>query len=224
MSLELSLHQVSQCFQEEGKELFQQFSATIRGGSKIACTGASGQGKSSLLKILARLDNPATGSLSWNNQEAADVPITSWRKNIHYVAQHAIMLPGTIEDNLVLPSQLHQFPFHRDAAENLLSKVGLEQLDWKADASQLSGGEQQRLALVRSLLLEPQVLLLDETTASLDEKHTLKVEELLRSWVDEHDRAYIWITHQPDQIHRIANEQWSFKNRIITSKRLEVMV
>jgi len=224
MPLELSLHQVSHRFSDEGKELFHQFTASIREGARIAVTGASGQGKSSLLKILARLELPASGSLSWNKQEASAVPVTSWRKSIHYVAQYPTMFPGTIEDNLKLPSQLHELSFNKDVAEHLLASVGLEQLDWKADASHLSGGQQQRLALVRSLLLEPQVLLLDEITASLDKAHALRVEELLSSWIDEHDRAFVWITHQPDQISRIANEQWSFKDHIISSNRLEVMV
>lgn len=223
MPLELCLHQVSHRFPNEGKDLFHQFTASIREGSRIAVTGASGQGKSSLLKILARLELPTSGSLSWNKQEASAVPVTSWRKSIHYVAQYATMLPGTIEDNLKLPSQLHQLSFNKDAADYLLERVGLEQLDWKADASHLSGGQQQRLALVRSLLLEPQVLLLDEVTASLDHAHAIRVEELLRSWIEEHNRAYVWITHQPDQISRIANEQWSFMDHIISSSRLEVM-
>lgn len=223
MPLKLSLHHVSQRFSDEGKELFQPFTASIREGSRIACTGASGQGKSSLLKILARLDLPASGSLSWNEQQASAIPVTSWRRDIHYVAQHATMLPGSIEDNLKLPSQLHQLPFNRDTAEHLLEKVGLSGLDWKADAHQLSGGEQQRVALVRSLLLEPQVLLLDEVTASLDEAHTNHVEKLLKGWAEERDRAYVWITHQPDQISRIANEQWSFQNHVIASNRVEVM-
>jgi len=222
MPLKLSLHRVSQRFLDEGKELFQPYTASIREGSRIACTGASGQGKSSLLKILARLHLPASGTLSWNDQEATEIPVTNWRRYIHYVAQHATMLSGSIEDNLKLPRQLHQLPFDKDTAEHLLDKVGLSALDWKSDALQLSGGEQQRLALVRSLLLEPQVLLLDEVTASLDEAHTHHVEELLKGWAEERDRAYVWITHQPDQIARIANEQWSFDNHVITSNRVEV--
>lgn len=224
MTFTLQLEKVAQAISRpEGNSLlFHPFSAEINSGSKIACVGASGQGKSSLLKIIARLDIPVAGMLSWNGQNCTSVEITEWRKLIHYVAQAAVMLPGTVADNLMLPGQLHNQPFKRDYADQLLESCGLAHLDWQTSADKLSGGEKQRLALVRSLLLEPKVLLLDEVTSSLDERHAMLVERLLKAWLDESKGAYIWITHQPEQAQRIANELWRFKQHTITVEKAEV--
>lgn len=223
MSFQLTLENISQTIaRAEGTQLlFHPFSAIIEPGSKIACVGASGQGKSSLLKIIARLNNAATGILSWNKEPGSAIDITVWRKTIHYVAQAAVMQPGTVAGNLKLPSSLHSYPFKEDYARHLLTSCGLANLDWQSNAEQLSGGEKQRLALVRSLLLEPKVLLLDEATSALDEQHSLLVEQLLRQWAAENGGAYIWITHQPEQAARIANELWSFKQHTISAQPLQ---
>lgn len=89
---------------------------------------------------------------------------------IAYVAQQAVMLPGTIEDNLKIASTLHKSRFDEGLAREFMKDVGLEHLDWAKQARDLSGGEKQRVALIGSLLLHPVILLLDEITASLDQQ------------------------------------------------------
>lgn len=215
----LELRNISKSFHDDvsEKQLFQNVCANIADGHRICCTGESGQGKTSLLRIIARLDTPSSGQLFWHNVEASQCDVMQWRQQIHYVAQHAVMLPGTVKDNLQLPSLLHGRNFQQQKAEQLMNQCGLHHMDWLTSAESLSGGEKQRLALIRGLLLEPKVLLLDEVTGSLDTHNRNLVESLLLQWVEETNGSFIWISHDPDQVKRVSSEQWYFSQHQVTS-------
>lgn len=131
-----------------------------------------------------------------------------WRKQICYVAQQAVMLPGSVEDNLKVPSQPHQFTYDYQLAERLLAAAKLSEFDPKKDANKLSGGEMQRVALIRSLMLRPAILLLDEVTSSLDVTNTLAIEELLKEWQRSEGTIMIGITHDHKQAERISTRTW----------------
>lgn len=214
----LELRNISKVLQENNAEkpLFQQVNASISAGQRICCTGASGQGKTSLLRIIARLDVPNSGQLYWNNSEATNCDVMQWRQAIHYVAQHAVMLPGTVKDNLELPSILHDRDFQQRKAQQWMNQCGLQHIDWQSAAASLSGGEKQRLALIRGLLLEPKILLLDEVTSSLDADNCELVEALLLQWINETNGAYVWISHDSSQVSRVSDEQWHFAQHQIT--------
>lgn len=221
MTVLLELKDISKSYQDINANnlLFHQVTATVSNRQRICCVGQSGQGKSSLLRIIARLDIPSRGQLLWNGTEASQCDVLQWRQQIHYVAQHAIMLPHTVQDNLQLPSLLHARPFQQEQANTYMKACGLSHINWDTPALNLSGGERQRLALIRGLLLEPKILLLDEITASLDEGNSLMVEHLLNNWILETNGAYIWISHDSEQVKRVSNEVWHFENHRVTTRR-----
>lgn len=153
---------------QASKYLFSDISAEISESDRIALIGASGQGKSTLLRIMALLDAPDEGDTLVNGTSFKIMDSRLWRMKIGFVAQQPVMLPGSVEDNLRTVSKLHDRPYDHKLVRRLLEQLGLEQLDLSKKAADCSGGEKQRISLIRSLLLRPNVLLLDEITASLD--------------------------------------------------------
>ncbi|MGO4109294.1 ABC transporter ATP-binding protein [Paenibacillus sp. YAF4_2] len=210
MSL-LQLNKVSKYkFDEEKAWLFRDIAADISAEDRIVLIGGSGQGKSTLLRIIALLEGMDDGEICLEGKTSKEWKPQSWRKKVSYVAQKPVMLTGSIENNLRTVSLLHDRPFEEELARRYMEAVGLGQLDWGKNAVDLSGGEQQRLALVRSLMLNPDILLLDEITSSLDPGSKHAVEQLLLEWVSEADssKAYLWITHDVEQARAISNQVW----------------
>ncbi|WP_342744482.1 ABC transporter ATP-binding protein [Cohnella massiliensis] len=193
---------------DEKRLLFDRVSAAVEPADRIALLGVSGQGKSTLLRILARLDVMDAGELLLNGTSARAVDPRIWRKNVGYVAQHAVMLPGTVEDNLRTVSMLHGTPYDRGLAGRLLDRMGLGELDVRKQASDLSGGEKQRVSLIRSLLLRPKALLLDEITASLDRSGRENVELALQDWNRREGTALVWVTHDLEQARTVSQRTW----------------
>lgn len=188
--------------------LFEHVTTEVYPNDRIALIGVSGQGKSTLLRILSRLDIQDDGIMEYCGVPYEQVDPREWRTHICYVAQQAVMIEGTVEDNLRLYSSLHQQIYNEELAHILLEKVGLSALDLTQSAKSLSGGEKQRIALVRSLLMQPELLLLDEITASLDQGSKKRVEELLHDWADTHQTAMIWVTHDLEQARQVSNRVW----------------
>ncbi|CQR54602.1 ABC transporter ATP-binding protein [Paenibacillus riograndensis] len=193
----------------ESRYLFSRISAEISKPERVALIGASGQGKSTLLRILALLDIPDQGDLLLNGASFKNSNPREWRMAVAYVAQQAVMLPGSIEDNLRTVSRLHGQPYDAALGAQLMEQLGLDHLDLAKKAEDCSGGEKQRISLIRTLLLRPSILLLDEATASLDIDSTRKVEALLLNRHKEEGITLIWVTHDPEQAHRISNRTWA---------------
>lgn len=188
--------------------LFSEVTAEIAEPAIIALLGVSGQGKSTLLRILASLDDADEGDIRLHNVSQREMDPKSWRKSVCYVAQQSVMLQGSIEHNLKTVSLLHRIPYEQKLVNHLLSRLGLEQLDLSKNAAELSGGEKQRVSLLRALLLHPKVLLLDEVTASLDRGSKQMVEQVLQDWHHHEGTAMIWVTHDLEQAKQISNAVW----------------
>ncbi|MGN7472090.1 ABC transporter ATP-binding protein [Brevibacillus sp. SAFN-007a] len=191
-----------------GLWLFRDLSATISEPTIIGILGKSGQGKSTLLRILGRLLPPDSGTIRLDQKEMTQWESPAWRMKVSYVAQQAIMLPGTVEDNLRTVSVLHQRPFDERLARTLFEQLHLEQVAWSKPAEQLSGGEKQRLALIRTLLLQPDVLLLDEVTASLDTTSKQATERLLVDWHAQTGTTILWVTHDLAEARSSCQRIW----------------
>jgi len=187
---------------------FCDINKTIEQAERIALIGASGQGKSTLLRTISLLNMPDEGDMMFDGAAFREMGPRNWRKQICYVAQQAIMLPGCVEDNLTVSSRLHGRSFDRKLAEELLQTAGLSGLDLNKNARDLSGGEMQRVALIRALLLRPKVLLLDEITASLDTVNTKAVEQLLATWHANEGTTMLWVTHELEQVTRTCERVW----------------
>jgi putative ABC transport system ATP-binding protein len=198
--------------------LFSGVSSHIDRSDNIALTGPSGQGKTTLLRMLAKIDTLDEGDMFLNGVSSRDVLGRYWRTKVAYLTQQSTMLPGSVEDNLKLVSKLHNAPFDLESAQSWIEKIGLGAMDWRKSALELSGGEKQRLALVRMLLARPEILMLDEATSALDETNKDKVEALLQHYQKSVGTALVWITHDQEQVKRVATRFW----RLFSGTMVEV--
>lgn len=181
---------------------------TIAPADRLVITGPSGAGKSVLMRALALLDRPS-GELRWHGKPVARSHVPAYRSAVAYVRQRPALFDGKVEDNLRVPFGLHihrHRTYDRAAALDYLSTAGRQSAFLEQRADDLSGGEQQLVALVRTLLLAPTMLLLDEPTASLDPQTVLAVEAMIDHWARHTPHAALaWVTHDLAQARRIGN-------------------
>ena len=172
-------------------------------GEMVAVVGASGVGKSTLLHLLGGLDRPDTGAVSVGDQDLtamADAALVAFRnRNVGFVFQfHHLLAEFDAQENVEMPMRIARVtPAEtRARARDLLKRVGLgERLVHKP--SMLSGGEQQRVAVARALVMRPALLLADEPTGDLDEPTAATLHTLLREMHAEHGLTSIIATHNP---------------------------
>ncbi|HET8819818.1 MAG TPA: ABC transporter ATP-binding protein [Xanthomonadaceae bacterium] len=176
---------------------------SIGAGEFVAVTGPSGSGKSSLLNILGCLDRPDAGRYLIEGEDVAgfDDEATSDIRNrrIGFVFQSFHLLPRlTVLENVLLPLRFHRAPpaWAQDHARELLDRVGLSDRSHHRP-SELSGGQVQRAAIARALLLKPALLLADEPTGNLDSKSAADVLGLVDQ-VHRGGQTVVLVTHDPD--------------------------
>ena len=168
-------------------EVLRGVTFTANAGESIAITGASGSGKSTLLHLLGGLETPDHGSITLDGQ----------RKEIGFVFQFHYLLPDlSALENVALPLLIARWKKRRafERAMDLLRETGLSD---RADhpISHLSGGEQQRVAVARALVMEPKLLLADEPTGNLDEKISDDIGGALVDYARKHSAITIIATH-----------------------------
>jgi putative ABC transport system ATP-binding protein len=177
---------------------------SLFGGDRVAVRGPSGSGKSLMLRSVVGLVK-RTGSVKLNGTDVSDLDPAVFRRQAVYVSQLAPRLPGNVRDNLTAIRALrevqdHAVPF--DTVERWLDELALN-VSLDQDIDGLSGGEMQRVGLIRALQVSPRVLLLDEPTSALDGESAARVEALLCRWCTD-DRAIVWIAHDEAQIARVG--------------------
>ena len=181
--------------------VFADMDLEVKRGERLALTGESGVGKSTLLYLLSGLDSPTSGTISYNSRELAglaDSELADFRnREIGFVWQSHNLLPEfTAEENVMMPLLVRGAAQAeaRSASLERLAEVGLE---GRAShrAGELSGGEQQRVALARALVGKPSVLLADEPTGNLDFRTGEMIFELLGRLQHLHQLTSILVTH-----------------------------
>lgn len=175
-------------------------SANISPNSILILAGPSGAGKSTLLKILARLIKADQGEITLLGKKGHTYLANEWRLNVQYVPQLPVIYAGRVEDNIFLPYKLKQVISSRkkpslEIVKNYLTRLGLSENILSQSAKTLSGGEKARIAILRAVLLEPHLLLLDEPTAYLDKESREKTLTFLNDWVKEDERSIIMVSH-----------------------------
>ncbi|NKC01010.1 MAG: ATP-binding cassette domain-containing protein [Pseudomonadales bacterium] len=184
-------------------EVLKALSLEVSTGASLAITGPSGSGKSTLLNIIAGLVQADAGTVEIGVdglrvalQSSTEKERTAFRRqNIGYVHQFFNLVPTlTVWENVALPGVLNKKTGARDRAMDLLAEFGLED---RADAFPdiLSGGEQQRVAVARAMIIEPAVVLADEPTGNLDQENTDAVTRLLFDSCDQFSTTLIVATH-----------------------------
>jgi len=188
--------------------LWRGVTVTLGLRQQLALKGPSGAGKTLLLRTLAGLDEVQEGQINLQGKALAAWSTPLYRTRVSYLRQRPALFAGTVEDNLRRPFTLQAHRarhFDRKRIIVWLEHLGRSEKFLGLSATTLSGGEGQLTALLRSLQLDPCVLLLDEATASLDPETVLRVEALLADWLGAGERACIWTSHDPAQLARVAD-------------------
>ncbi|NOX07998.1 MAG: ATP-binding cassette domain-containing protein [Gammaproteobacteria bacterium] len=173
-------------------EVLSDVSFELKKAECLSISGPSGSGKSCLLRALADLD-PYQGHVGLNGIACKDIEPQQWRRKVAYLPAESAWWGEQVKDHF-----LHEAIAGLDA-------LGLDEGIMSWSVSRLSTGERQRMALLRLLDRAPDVLLLDEPTASLDADNIARVESLIKSWQRQHGASVLWVSHSVEQIARVAD-------------------
>lgn len=180
-------------------------SFVVPAGGRLAIFGPSGAGKTSLLRVLNRLDDVAAGRILLDDVDIHTLDPTALRRRVGMVFQQPFLFDRTVAENIGYPLRLMNRLLPDEQAVSLLEEVGLPADFLTRRAQQLSGGQQQRVAVARALVLEPEVLLLDEPTSALDEESAHALMDALLRRNHERGLTLIMVTHARENLYRLAS-------------------
>jgi tungstate transport system ATP-binding protein len=189
-----------------GRAVLKIDSLDIARGETLTVVGPNGAGKSTLLLALARLLKPSSGDILYDGRSLKQWNELEYRRKISFVFQAPLLMDMTVEQNVALGLKFRSTP-KEDARMRV--KKWMEQLDVdslaKRRASQLSGGEAQRVSLARAFVLEPELLLLDEPFAALDPPTRTKLLDDLSALLKQDRRTAVFVTHNLNEAARLSH-------------------
>ncbi|MBL3537155.1 MULTISPECIES: ABC transporter ATP-binding protein [Levilactobacillus] len=166
----------------------------------VTIAGPSGSGKSTLVRIIASLLSKTSGELRFAGQPIESYDPIAYRRRVSYAFQQPTLFGETVADNLAFPYQIRQEPFDQQRAITALEYVGLGEADLTKHVTDLSGGQRQRVALLRNVMIYPEVLILDEVTAGLDVENKTFVWNMIQHFNQDDHLTIIAITHDQSEI------------------------
>ncbi|MCL2252852.1 MAG: ABC transporter ATP-binding protein [Lachnospiraceae bacterium] len=195
----LILNDVSYQYKGAEKQTIRNLSAKFEPSTLYSIAGPSGSGKSTLLSLLAGLDLPKEGTIEFDGKSLSDIDLDLYRRRdiaMIFQAFHLFPLLTAIE-NVCFPMKINGVPSNeaKKTAKSLLEHVGITEEQSKRFPSKLSGGEQQRVAIARSLASGAKIIIADEPTGNLDVENTHKVMELLKNLAMNEGYCIIVVTH-----------------------------
>ncbi len=191
---------------KESRILSEKINLTLHTGEILPIIGKSGVGKSTLLKSIIKLCPNCTGSISFEDTRISSENLPLTRSRIIYLSQKSSLSIKTVKEVLLEP---FTFKVNRDKTppDDLIlsgmNGIGLSKDYLDKQADKLSGGESQRIALLRALLLDPVILLLDEPTSGLDPESTCMIVKRIKNWVKDTNKGVIWVVHDPAVVRQI---------------------
>ena len=197
--------QVKEIYKSFGDlEVLKGVNLEVQKGEVVAIVGKSGAGKTTLLQIIGTLDRPSRGQVLIDNTDVFalnDTQLAAFRnKHIGFIFQFHQLLPEfTALENVCIPAMIarEKESAYKPRAERLLSELGLkDRMNHKPN--ELSGGEKQRVAAARALMMQPTIILADEPTGSLDEKNKQELSELLLQLRKQYGQTILLVTHDKE--------------------------
>jgi len=185
----------------EGRVLFDGVSLSLIDEQFVSVEGPSGGGKSTFLRHVTALAHSPDSARRLDGERYEGSGLPEWRARVSLVAQDAPMIAGTVRENLEFPfcqRAGREKPFDEVRAAALMTQAGLEQLPFDREVRTLSGGERHRLALIRSLLWNPIVLVADEPLAGLDPEIATVCFDLLLRFGRRPGRLLVCVLHDPE--------------------------
>ena len=198
-------------------KILQGVDISVKEGEIVSIVGSSGAGKTTLLQILGTLDKPDLGKISINGTDLLSLSgnkMAAFRNSqIGFIFQFHQLLPEfNAYENVMLPALILGLSKKEasEQAKNLLSKIGLESR-FNHRPSELSGGEQQRIAVCRSLINKPKVIFADEPSGNLDTKNARELHELFFNLRDEFKQTFVIVTHN-EELAKLADRSLSMRD------------
>lgn len=201
----------------DGKLILDDINLIIKKGTSLGIIGPTGCGKTTLLRIIDQIEMPSQGKIYYNDMEISTSKniIRDYRRKIGMVFQKPVVFKGTVLENIEYGLKIRGIDTNstQPKIKELLRSLGLEGYEYRK-ASTLSGGETQRIALARALIIEPEILILDEPTTNLDPLSTEKIESMIDEIRKKNKTTIIMATHNLIQGQRLCDEIAIINNRI----------
>jgi tungstate transport system ATP-binding protein len=214
----MPLLEIENVFKEyEGKNVLEDINLHLKRGTSLGIIGPTGCGKTTLLRIIDLIEKPSSGKIYFDGVDVSKTPknVLKHRRKIGMVFQKPVVFKGTVLENIQfgLKVRNREKESYQDKILELLKSLGLEGYEDR-NASTLSGGETQRIALARALIIEPEILLLDEPTANLDPLSTDKIEAMIEDIRKKKETTIVMATHNLIQGQRLCDEIAIINKRI----------
>lgn len=187
-------------YRADNKTILDDINFELQPSEFKLITGPSGCGKSTLLKIVASLLSPTRGSIFFENKDYLTLSPEEYRQQVSYCTQTPMLFGETVYDNLKFPYFLRKLSVDDKKLAQDLDYFCLPVSIMKKGINELSGGEKQRISLIRNLQFMPKILLLDEITSALDEDNKTKVNDVIHHYVKDQNLAVLWVTHDQNEI------------------------
>ena len=199
----------------DGVRIVDGASVSVSPASILTIQGASGSGKSTMLRAIATLIPMSEGTILFEGREVHELGITEYRRRVAYVPQLPAMFEGDVAENLRAGPRFRGAVLGRAEVIALIERVGLDADLLGREASELSGGERLRVALARALANEPRVLLLDEPTAALDPAAANVVLDLVLT-LAESGTAILAVTHSVEHAARLGGTRYRMTSGVLS--------
>lgn len=199
---------VSLCCSVKGL-ILDNLSFEVKKGEFFVLIGPSGSGKTTTLKLINRLIEQTEGDIYFQDKKLKDYNLRELRLETGYVLQQIALFPNlTVEENIALIPEMKKFDkkLIAEKTKDLLEKVGLNpKLYMKRYPNELSGGEKQRIGILRAIIANPKVLLMDEPFSALDPISRTQLQDLIKQLHNEYKMTTVFVTHDMDEALKLAD-------------------